>query len=186
MGIGAPGYELLKSLPLPSGYSVCELGSQEFLIDGQRGKASELYRMIGCRHYESIDGDGKGTITADLNYPLDPHPGQFDVVTDFGTSEHVFDFAQCWRTIHSLTKPGGLIVFDKPYQKWVGHCFYLTQKTLFRDMARANEFEIVTLYEDEHRHGPRWLGAFRKTNNLPWKNPNQGRYLRQLTVGEAS
>jgi SAM-dependent methyltransferase len=185
MGIGPVHWTLVQSLDLPSGFTVCELGNQIYLLDGKRGDGEELYRSLGCSRYTNIDGNGDGLIEADLNFPLElKWPGEFDLVTDFGTSEHVFDFAQCWRTIHSLCKPGGLIVFDKPYQRYKDHGFYNVHKTLIKDIARANRYEILRLIKDTSKDGERWIGVYRRTSEAPWQNPNQGKYTKRLKVGE--
>ncbi len=101
MGINPIADGIIRGLALPQGFTVVELGDQ-FHHTGYRRRpgwskrpAVEFYRELGCSHYESIDANNGGTIYADLNKPLDPHPGEFDLVTDFGTSEHVWDIAQC-------------------------------------------------------------------------------------------
>lgn len=184
MAITNESWSLLQSLTLPERFTVCELGSQQYNFGKRQGKAYDLYCQMNAGVYESIDGNGASSITADLNFPLHPHPGQFDLVTDFGTSEHIFDIAQVWRTIHSLTKPGGIIAYEKPYKQWVGHCFYKVQKTFLTDIARANDYEIVSLEMKSQPKGDHWLGAFRKRSEQAWRNPNQSKYLSDLTVGE--
>src|SRR5688572_4391522 len=57
--------------------------------------AKLLYRMVfDCETYRAIDLNGTDIAWQhDLNAPL-PVAETFDVVTNFGTSEHVFDQAQ--------------------------------------------------------------------------------------------
>src|SRR5262245_22979076 len=114
MGIQPEVAALIRALPLPKGFSVCELGDQGMCGEPIKRLAKVWYEEWGCGSYESVDGNGRGTLTADLNEPLALHP--FDLVTDFGTGEHIFDQAQVWRTMHALTKPGGYIAFDRPAQ----------------------------------------------------------------------
>jgi hypothetical protein len=190
MGIGPEPAQMLRGLGLPKGFTVCELGDQFFHSGDRRAPgfwkspAEELYRELGCSRYEAIDGNGRGTITADLNAPLDPHPGKFTLVTDFGTSEHVFDFAQCWRTIHSLCKPRGLIIFEKPVQGYPDHGFYNIHKTFFMDVAVANAYTIDGLCYIKTNRGHHWRGIFRKTAETPETlvNPQQGKYQRTLKI----
>lgn len=188
MGIGPGPAQMLRELDLPEGFSVCELGDQMWHSGKRRSRnfwskpAMELYRSMGCGRYESIDANGGGTILADLNLPLDPHPGEFDLVTDFGTSEHVFDFAQVWRTMHSMCKADGAIVFEKPYQGYPGHGFYNTHMTLWRDMAGANGYRIVILSEIEAPRGRHWRGVFRKTSNAAFRYPQQSKWVSRLKI----
>lgn len=193
MGIGPIPAEILRNLPLPNGFTVCDLGDQIWHSGHRRSPefwskpARELYESMGCSRYESIDGNGGGTILADLNHPLYdgvwPDDLQFDLVTDVGTSEHVFNFAQCWRTIHALTKPGGLIFFEKPYQGYPDHGFYNLHKTLFVDIARANGYQILELKEHEAPRGKLWRGVYRKgADDGPFRFPQQGKYVRKLKI----
>ncbi len=188
MGIGPIPADILRNLPLPDGFSVCELGDQIWHSGTRRSSgwwsrpARDLYKTMGCSRYEAIDGNGGGTILADLNHPLDPHPGEFDLVTDVGTTEHVFNFAQAWATIHSLTKLGGLIFFEKPYQGYPDHGFYNLHKTLFVDIARANGYRVLELKEHEAPRGNLWRGVYRREAETPFRFPQQGKYVRKLKI----
>jgi SAM-dependent methyltransferase len=195
MGIGPIPAEIIRKLPLPEGFTVCELGDQFWHSGGKRRDpkfwrkpARELYEAMGCSRYESIDGNGGGTILADLNMPLTVDRWDlvraFDLVTDVGTSEHVFNFAQVWWTIHELCKPGGLIFFEKPYQGYPDHGFYGLHKTLFVDIARANDYKILELKEHEAPRGSLWRGVYRKGANdlAPFRLPQQGKYVRKLKI----
>lgn len=188
MGIGPEPQQMLRELGLPHGFSVIELGDQMYHSGRRRDPnfwskpAVEFYREIGCGPYEAIDANGGGTILADLNHPLDPHPGEFDLVTDFGTSEHVFDFAQVWRTIHSLCKPGGLIAFEKPYQGYPDHGFYNVHKTLWHDLAKANSYEVRLLVEISAPRGTHWRGVMRRKSDKPFRNPQQGKWVPRLKI----
>jgi len=63
------------------------------------------------------DYNGKdGAIQHDLTLPVDQkYFGHFDVVTNFGTSEHVLPTQiQCFKTMHDLCKVGGLMLHAVP------------------------------------------------------------------------
>lgn len=183
MGILKEPASMVKALPLPAGFSVCELGDQ--FVSGLTPKpAREFYQRLGCSRYVAIDGNGKGTVTADLNLPLTPLKlGTFDLVTDFGTGEHVFDQAQVWRTIHELTKPGGYIAFDRPHQGYTKHCFYLVTESLLLDLAEANGYIVTKLKRTETERG--WLirGVFQRPYApAGFRYPQQGRYQTTLRL----
>jgi len=179
---------MLRELNLPAGFSVIELGNQMWHSGKRRDPkfwskdASILYNKLGCGKYESIDANGGATILADLNLPLDPHPGQFDLVTDFGTSEHIFDIAQVWRTIHSLCKPGGLITFDKPFQGFPEHGFWKVDLTFFRDLAKANHYQIMQINEIEAPRGRCWRGVMKRLDAGAFRNPQQGKWAPRLKI----
>lgn len=183
MGILAEPLDWVRALALPKGFAVCELGDQWVTCTDPHVLAADAYAQMGCGRYVSIDGNGRATHLADLNAPLPKAVlalGPFDLVTDFGTGEHVFDQAQVWRTLHALTRPGGRIVFDRPAQGYPEHGFYNCHETLYRDLAAANDYAIERL---EHRTTPRGLlirGVLRRNGDAPFKAPQQGRYRKLL------
>lgn len=189
MGIGPEPEAMLRGLPLPQGFTVIELGDQIWHQGKRRSPewwsrpARELYEAMGCTEYEAIDGNGGGTMLLDLNLPLHHLRRQFDLVTDFGTSEHVFDVGQVWRTIHQLLKPGGLVAFDKPGQGFPEHGFYNFHETFFRDFARANGYRIGALYAVEAPRGTCWRGWMQKpAEERAFNTPQQGKYKRRLKI----
>lgn len=191
MGILREVAALVKSLPLPRPFDVCELGDQMMSGGKTPTPAKVFYQSIGCRRYEAIDANGRGTITGDLNRPfriggpLQFDLPRFDLVTDFGTGEHIFDQAQVWRTVHDLTRVGGLIAFDRPGQGYRGHGFYRTDPCLFRDIADTNGYRLVYLVIAETPRGELVRGVFQRQTDLPFRVPQQGRYRATLRVGSA-
>jgi SAM-dependent methyltransferase len=186
LGIQKEPAEFVASLPLPKGFSVCELGDQAMCGGPTKTALSkDWYAERGCGRYVSIDGNGRGTFTADLNQPLIVEElGCFDLVTDFGTGEHIFDQAQVWRTMHDLTKPGGYIAFDRPAQGYQKHCFYLTNECLFRDLAAANGYAVIWLERQTMTRGELIRGVFQlPTHDRPFAVPQQGRYQDDLVIG---
>lgn len=190
MGILEEPARFIRNLKLPKGFTVCELGDQKITHTTPHYDADLFYRDLGCARYESIDGNGRGTITHDLNKPLPFHSVAisghlargFDLVTDFGTGEHIFNQAQVWRTVHALVKPSGYIAFDRPVQGYEGHGFYNTHETLFRDIAIANAYEIVRLERGTTSRGELIRGVFRKGAERKFQTPQQGRYLKSLKI----
>lgn len=181
MGIQKVTAASVKRLPLPKGFSVCELGDQGMCGEPTKRLARDWYLEMGCGRYVSIDGNGRGTFTWDLNQPV-PLTETFDLVTDFGTGEHIFDQAQVWRTLHALTKIGGFIAFDRPAQGYQKHCFYLTNECLFTDIAAANHYAVVWLERQTMPRGELIGGAFQRRTNEPFRVPQQGRYVAELVI----
>ena len=92
--------------------------------------------------------DFHGTATAlklDLNRPLDLGR-RFDFAFNFGTGEHVFDICQFFRTVHDVTKPGGIMIHGGPFTGWFDHGFYNIQPTLYHDIARANGYRVAAMF----------------------------------------
>jgi len=187
MGILREPAQFIKELKLPEGFSVCELGNQ-FMAGGELDRpAKDFYYLFGCQRYVSLDGNGQGTNTIDLNLPIHFGTkallGQFDLVTDFGTGEHIFNQAQVWQTMHDLCKPGGYIAFDRPSQGYSKHCFYLITAGLIHDLALANGYAIVRLENQKTPRGQLLRGIFRTPRHaLPFQHPQQGKYQSTLRL----
>lgn len=188
MGILAEPLAMLRALPLPRGFRACELGDQYVTCVSPHELAADYYkRELGCGEYVSVDANGRGTVTADLNRPLSSDLGRFDLVTDFGTGEHVFNQHQVWRTLHYLCSLGGYIAFDRPTAGYPGHGFYLVDECLVRDVAGANEYEVIALERGTTKRGELIRGVFRRTCKAKFIPPYQGRYAksrRDLTEGD--
>lgn len=187
MGIIARPAGIVRALPLPQSFSVCELGNQLYRADGGKRPADVWYYSIGADRYVSIDANGRATHCADLNRPLGIPAlaalGQFDLVTDFGTGEHIFNQAQVFETLHDLCKPGGFIVIDRPKQGWAEHCFYNIHETLIRDICAANDYALVHM--ETHTvegHGELLCAVMQKRFDAPFHYPNQGKYKAMLAA----
>ena len=73
--------------------------------------ARGFYEWLGFR-YACIDIDGSpGSIALDLNYDITPlnETGSYQLVTNFGTTEHVANQLNAFKIIHELCAPGGLM-----------------------------------------------------------------------------
>jgi hypothetical protein len=190
MGILLPTERLVRELigkRLKPGFSVLEFGDQIVTHCTPHYLARELYKSLGCGHYVSVDGNGRnGAIAFDLNRKTNELRALlklkvYDLVTDFGTGEHIFDQAAFWRTVHLMTAPGGFIAFDRPSQGYPGHCFWRTDLSTFQDIAAANSYEVLALRAHAGRHGGELVhGIFRKTLGGKFQVPNQGRYRKLL------
>lgn len=179
MGILGGPLEMMRQLVLPEGFTVCELGDQ-WITEGEHRLSEPFYRELGCSRYESIDGNGRGTITTDLNKPLPPHLKSFDLVTDFGTGEHIFDQRQVFKSIHLLTVRGGYFVFDRPCQGYKGHCYWLADECVWTDFAAANKYEILQMSKKTTSRGELIRGVMRRTAKDKFRVPQQGRYKKIL------
>lgn len=108
--------------------------------------AKVFYQVIfEYNEYTAIDLNGVSGefISHDLNTPF-THDKQYDLTTDFGTLEHVFDVSQSFRTMHELTKPGGFMMHILPCQGCYDHGFYNFHPTFFYDLAASNEYRIIS------------------------------------------
>ena len=143
---------LIQSLPVAE--SVCELGAQTWKKpDGQNASAEEFYKRLGWKRYAAIDiSKAWGALPIDLNIPPNDgrgHDGlkdRFDLVTNNGTGEHLFNQDSVFQWMHDLAKPEGLMVHVLPWVGWLNHGFYNFQPVLFRDISEANGYRVEAIY----------------------------------------
>jgi hypothetical protein len=184
LGILKEPLDFVRALPLSKGFAVCELGDQWITYTDPHRLAREFYEQdMRCGRYEAIDGNARGTIMADLNLRLSKKlRGAFDLVTDFGTGEHIFDQRQVWNSVHDMTKAGGYIAFDRPTQGYAVHCYYNTNMCLFEDLAAANGYKVINLEQRPGSRGELIRGVFKKLSADVFRVPQQGRYKKTLKI----
>jgi SAM-dependent methyltransferase len=106
------------------------------------GGTPALYRMLGFEHYRSTDlMDSRADWHFDLNEPIQL-PETFDVITNFGTAEHVFDIAKVFRFVHDTLKLGGVALHALPAFGQMEHGFFNIHPTTYFDLAAANGYAI--------------------------------------------
>lgn len=110
------------------------------------------FESIGIDH-TSIDLNGEdGALALDLGSPIDLPPA--DVVTNIGTSEHVFNQEACFDNIDRLSKKWMVHVVPL-VGNWKGHGLrtlgmecYKYEEDYFLQLAKDRNYEIETLYVD--------------------------------------
>ena len=71
--------------------------------------------------------------------------GQFDLICDFGTLEHVFSLPTALSNISLLSKPGTVILHSNPLNK-PNHGFYSFSPTFYKDFWEANGGQVEDIY----------------------------------------
>ena len=164
MGIGHQVIMTYEEI-VPKGYlinckSVIEMGAQ--IIDNHYQKrarnflkikdekilsAKDLYLKMGFEAYDSIDADGTNeSLVFDLNLKIKEKYNfdkQYDFVTNFGTSEHVFNQQAFFENVHNLTKKNGLMIHILPFEGQFNHCYFNYHPIFFYDLAMFNNYEIL-------------------------------------------
>jgi hypothetical protein len=181
MGLGPAARELYQKLNLKPPARVCDLGSQE-MSQGVSGSAKDWMEEQGF-DYTCIDFDGKfGALKLDLNVATIHDIYQaytetsFDIVTNHGTTEHIFNQANVFKLMHDLTVLGGLMIHAVPTPKFgPSHGFYYYDESIFDDLAHANDYEILQKYRQDDPYEI-ILVAFRKQYTNSFRVPIQGMY----------
>ena len=137
-------------------------------LAGNAGRARDFWLWLGF-DYTVVDVDGNpdlirldprdfwlwlgfdyslqgspSSITLDLNYDSAPPYAtqKYDLVTNFGTTEHVANQLNAFRVIHNLTKPGGIMIYQMPAQGSPTHGLINYNLKFFWILAKSNGYRI--------------------------------------------
>lgn len=151
-------------------FRMLTLGSKEY------NTYVKPYEDRGCTCV-GIDLDGRERcLPLDLMTEITPESlgGKFQLVTNFGTTEHVFEQEPCWRNIHSWIERGGFFVSTTPAPgKMLKHGVWYPSEEFFRKFAQLNGYEIVHMgYENEGIAKNLICVAMKKLMDFPFTMPD--------------
>lgn len=164
---------LVEQNLLPVGGSIAELGTQNLRCDRQDcirflrffqergakvslteteagdtangGYLGSLLKGVGFQYTAFDIFEAPDTRLMDLNIHFVPADlrSKFDLVTNYGTTEHVLNQMLAMRSIHELARAGGLIHHDLPMGGYFLHCYFTYNPGVFHDLATANGYRLV-------------------------------------------
>ncbi len=111
--------------------------------------ATTVLTLMGAKEVVVTDvSDYEGaTLLLDLNHPVpDAQAGQFDVILDIGTLEHLFDVPTALANMAKMLKTGGELILMIPASNAIDHGFYSFSPTLMFDYFKANGFDSFDCY----------------------------------------
>lgn len=145
--------DVLKKMNLKyNGLNWCELGCQRDMKYGIPAKL--IYKRLGVKHI-SFDINGNfGSLKRDLTKTIDKKfYGLFDVITDYGTLEHIPLQYPAFKNIHDMLKMGGITIHLLPFVgNWENHGLYKYDLEFFRKLAKKAGYEVsrgIVLDKDE-------------------------------------
>lgn len=135
--------------------TVIEFGNQRYTA--QDVFAAESTKDFYLRHkfgqYIALDVNlDKDAMIFDFNETLkynlqhyETAPWPANLVTNIGTSEHVFDQAKIFQHAHDLCLDGGIMFHQLSFTPWINHGFFNYNPIFFQDLAAANDYKIEWL-----------------------------------------
>jgi len=123
------------------GESMLEYGNKQTAGISYKSWLTENY---GIRHV-SVDWNGKdGALPLDLRKPLDL--GLFDMCTNFGTTEHISEQYQPWKSLHDHCAVDGVVVCATPIPgDWCWHGNHYPTEEFYIQFAERNGYEVEIL-----------------------------------------
>jgi SAM-dependent methyltransferase len=121
--------------------------AQREAVAGLTGKFAEPFlESLGATEIVSFDAsDYEGAkVVHDFNEPVpERFHGQFDIVVDSGSLEHIFNFPVAIKNLMQMVKPGGHLLIMTPANNFCGHGFYQFSPELFyRVLGETNGFAV--------------------------------------------
>jgi SAM-dependent methyltransferase len=127
--------------------AVDTFAANAFAPDGtRRPDAHEhFYRLFGFDDYTSVDFlDERATIKADFNVPVE-FSRRYDIAAEYGTGEHIFNIGQFFANVYNSLRPGGIALHFLPTMGQIHHGFYNIHSILFRSLAAAGLYDLLSL-----------------------------------------
>jgi hypothetical protein len=129
---------------------VCEFGDQCFVdMEDQRLNGSackDYYHNAGVELYLAFDLSGRnGSFKIDLckNHDFTP---QFDIVTNYGTIEHVTNQYHAFKNLHDLSVTGGIMLHAFPViGHWPNHGRYYYNLPFAYELAKLARYHVIDI-----------------------------------------
>lgn len=189
---------------LPEKSSVIEFGNQRFTAGRDFRSTKDFYESLGIS-YSAVDvNERMDSFILDLN-EIHANPPTADLITNNGTSEHIFNQWAVFENAHNMCRK--LMLHILPLTPWINHGFFNYNPILFRDLAAANSYTpVFTGIANRERHvielGPEGfvekrpeelirkirsisgevfvISVLEKHGNEPFKMPFQGKYKKDI------
>jgi len=129
--------------PLPRPLAPPLSGGDPRLLDPMAPWARHFWTWLSL-HYAAVDIDGSpDSIPLDLNYDDVPSrsKGKYQLVTNFGTTEHVANQLNAFKVIHDLTAVAGVMMHHVPAQGMFNHGLVNYNPKFFWMLARSNRYK---------------------------------------------
>ncbi|MDB5306304.1 MAG: hypothetical protein JWO38_506 [Gemmataceae bacterium] len=74
------------------------------------------------------------------------HHNTFDLVVNFGTTEHLMNQFNAFKVMHEACKPGGFMFHQVPATGYINHGYFNYNALMFQELAEANGYEVADLW----------------------------------------
>lgn len=158
MGLHPRTYDICKKY-FQADKNIAELGAQVIY-----GDEWEIYPRVYFRdkfkdlNITSIDITGENnSVIINLSLPIsDEFIRKFDIVTNFGTSEHVQDQFNCWKNIFNMLVVDGIVISEIPKIGFLPkHCKYYFDENTFKSLE--DDFDILEITDRNYNYNDKLI-----------------------------
>ena len=126
------------------GLKWCEFGN---LGSYKKMAAKKIYESYGV-HHVSMDLNGRdGALPIDLGQPMSAvYINQFNVMTNYGTIEHINNQYQAFKNMHDMCKENGIMIHIFPLVgNWLRHARYYYSEEFAKELAKLCNYHVIKL-----------------------------------------
>jgi hypothetical protein len=107
----------------------------------------DFWEWLGCTYMAADVDTAPHIIRLDLNFDdvPDGHRGKYQLVTNFGTTEHVANQNQAMKVIHDLTAVDGVMVHNLPMQGHSNHGMFNYNPKFFWLLSRSCRYRWLDM-----------------------------------------
>lgn len=156
MGITRNSLDRLNRLGLLNkSYNMLELGCQNIYDDtygANYGMIAKDFFIQKNINHTSLDITGcQCSQKVDLREDISNNYDKYDVITDYGTTEHIENFEnggfyQAFKNIHTLCKVGGYMIHETPLTNhWHNHAFNYLNEDFYKILSADAGYKIIEL-----------------------------------------
>jgi hypothetical protein len=134
-----------KSLGPPSAFEGRAHSAEILSMDAPSSR--EMWEHLEFR-YSALEFDGhRDSIALDLNHEAVPRKlkGIFDLVVNYGTTEHIANQDNAFRVMHDLARSGGIMMHELPGPGMMTHGMFSYNLPFFWFLCRENGYEVIYL-----------------------------------------
>lgn len=131
--------------------SLCEMGNMERKVNPKMIAKEYYTNTLGVRKHVSIDINGEwGALPYNLDKPV-PNKlhNTFDIVTNYGTGEHVDDQYSFFKNVHTVCKTGGIMIHALVYKgSWPEHCRYYYDENFVEKFITLTNYAQLKMFKE--------------------------------------
>jgi hypothetical protein len=111
---------------------------------------SELIELTDLQYvsFDVVNARKAELFDLNVHHLADDKKGTFDLVLNFGTTEHLINQYNAFQVIHDATRVGGLMFHMVPATGYLDHGYFCYNGLMFQELAQANGYDLVHLWFD--------------------------------------
>jgi hypothetical protein len=191
MGVISQSFNFINRFLDGNQKSICELGDQQFYQcpPFQEGSFTKKFWENKGFIHTYIDIHGKnGVLLMNLSEEQEIEE-TYDIITDFGTLEHIEDFYMGFKNVHNLCKNGGIMIHVLPsFGHWPNHGTWRGKINFFIGLPKLSNYIILSLFEEKTSFGGidsnQVYVAYQKNSGDPFISREEFESLNPIKVGD--